>query len=183
MEKFSTTPAKLFGLFPRKGTIAVGSDADIVVFDPDVETVIIAHIHQVTVDGNLYEAMALKGVPEVVIANGRVLMVGGKYLGTPAGGRFLKGGSQLADETSAAKEGDLQMVGAIFPDRPPLRERNELVQYPEQRGFRIGLGLRDSAGTGRFNPLWRLSLRQPAASGWRPGRSCSASTIIAGCVD
>ena len=77
MEKFSTTPAKLFGLFPRKGTIAVGSDVDTGVFDPDAETMIIAHIHHVTVDGNLYEAMALKGVPEVVIANGHVLMEGG----------------------------------------------------------------------------------------------------------
>jgi dihydropyrimidinase len=90
VEIFSTNPAKLFGLFPRKGTIAVGSDADIVVFDPDAETVISAQTHHMNIDYNLYEGMTVKGVPEAVIANGRVLVEGGKYTGISAGGRFLK---------------------------------------------------------------------------------------------
>ena len=90
VEIFSTTPAKLFGLFPRKGTIAVGTDADIVVFDPDAETVISAQTHHMNVDYNLYEGMKVKGVPEVVIANGRVVVEDGKYTGISAGGRFLK---------------------------------------------------------------------------------------------
>ncbi len=90
VEVFATTPAKLFGLFPRKGTIAVGSDADIVVFDPDAETVISAQTHHMNIDYNLYEGMTVKGVPEAVIANGRVLVEGGKYTGISAGGRFLK---------------------------------------------------------------------------------------------
>ena len=64
VEVFATTPAKLFGLFPRKGTIAVGSDADIVVFDPDAETVISAQTHHMNIDYNLYEGMTVKGVPE-----------------------------------------------------------------------------------------------------------------------
>ena len=93
VEIFSTNPAKLFGLFPRKGTIAVGSDADIVVFDPDVETVISAQTHHMNIDYNLYEGMAVKGVPEVVIANGRVLVEDGEYTGISAGGRFLKRGA------------------------------------------------------------------------------------------
>ena len=90
VEVFATTPAKLFGLFPRKGTIAVGSDADIVVFDPDAETVISAQTHHMNIDYNLYEGMTVKGVPEAVIANGRVLVEAGKYTGISAGGRFLK---------------------------------------------------------------------------------------------
>ncbi len=90
VEVFATTPAKLFGLFPRKGTIAVESDADIVVFDPDAETVISAQTHHMNIDYNLYEGMTVKGVPEAVIANGRVLVEGGKYTGISAGGRFLK---------------------------------------------------------------------------------------------
>jgi dihydropyrimidinase len=93
VEVFATTPAKLFGLFPRKGTIAVGSDADIVVFDPDAETVISAQTHHMNIDYNLYEGMAVKGVPEVVIANGRVLVEDGEYTGISAGGRFLKRGA------------------------------------------------------------------------------------------
>ena len=93
VEIYSTTPAKLFGLFPRKGTIAVGSDADIVVFDPDAEAVISAQTHHMNVDYNLYEGMAVKGVPEVVIANGQVLVKDGKYTGVSASGRFLKRGA------------------------------------------------------------------------------------------
>ena len=94
VELFSTNPARLFGLFPRKGTIAVGSDADIVVFDPDAETVISARTHHMNVDYNLYEGMRVKGVPETVIVNGRVLVEDGEYTGIPAGGRFLRRSTQ-----------------------------------------------------------------------------------------
>ena len=90
VELFSTAPAKLFGLFPRKGTIAVGSDADIVVFDPEDESVISAQSHHMNVDYNLYEGMKVKGVPQVVIANGQTVIEDGSYLGTPGDGRFLK---------------------------------------------------------------------------------------------
>ena len=94
VELFSTNPARLFGLFPRKGTIAVGSDADIVVFDPDAEAVISARTHHMNVDYNLYEGMRVKGVPKVVIVNGRVLVEDGEYTGLPAGGRFLRRSTQ-----------------------------------------------------------------------------------------
>ena len=94
VELFSTTPAKLFGMFPRKGTIAVGSDADIVIFDPDEETVISAQTHHMNIDYNLYEGMRVKGVPEVVISNGQTIIEDGNYLGTPGDGRFLKRGTQ-----------------------------------------------------------------------------------------
>ena len=91
---FSTTPAQLFGLFPRKGTIAAGSDADIVIFDPDEESVISADSHHMNIDYNLYEGMRVKGVPEVVLSNGNVVVNHGQYTGTPGDGRFLKRGTQ-----------------------------------------------------------------------------------------
>lgn len=94
VELFSTNPAKLFGMFPRKGTIAVGSDADIVVFDPEEESVISAQTHHMNVDYNLYEGMTVKGVPEVVIANGETIVEDGKFTGTPGTGRFMKRGAQ-----------------------------------------------------------------------------------------
>ncbi len=90
VEIFSTTPAKLFGLFPRKGTIAVGSDGDIVVFDPNQESVISAQTHHMNVDYNLYEGMKVKGVPQVVVSGGQVVVEDGKYVGAPGSGRFLK---------------------------------------------------------------------------------------------
>ena len=90
VEVFSTNPAKMFGLFPRKGTIAVGSDADIVVFDPDAESVISAKTHHMNVDYSLHEGKKVKGVPQVVVANGRVIVEDGKYIGAPGDGRFLK---------------------------------------------------------------------------------------------
>ena len=90
VEVFSTNPAKMFGLFPRKGTIAVGSDADIVVFDPDAESVISAKTHHMNVDYSLHEGKKVKGVPQVVVANGRVIVEEGKYIGAPGDGRFLK---------------------------------------------------------------------------------------------
>jgi dihydropyrimidinase len=90
VELFSTSPAKLFGLFPRKGTIAAGSDADIVVFDPDAETVISAQTHHMNVDYNLYEGMSVKGVPEVVLSRGQLLVEEGKFVGAAGTGHFLK---------------------------------------------------------------------------------------------
>ena len=90
VEVFSTNPAKLFGLFPRKGTIAVGSDGDIVVFDPDKESVISAQTHHMNVDYSLWEGKTVMGVPQVVVANGQVIIEDGKYIGTPGDGHFIK---------------------------------------------------------------------------------------------
>ena len=94
VEIFSTNPARLFGLFPRKGTIAVGSDADIVVFDPEDEATISAQSHHMNIDYNLYEGMKVKGTPKTVLSQGNVIIEDGKYMGTPGDGRFLKRGTQ-----------------------------------------------------------------------------------------
>jgi dihydropyrimidinase len=90
VQLMSTAPAKLFGLFPKKGTIAVGSDADIVIFDPQAEMTISAATHHMNIDYNAYEGMTVKGVTETVLSRGNVIIDTGKYVGTPGEGRFLK---------------------------------------------------------------------------------------------
>jgi len=90
VELTSTSAAKLFGLFPRKGTIAVGSDADIVIFDPNEEMTISAATHHMNVDYSAYEGMKVKGVTKTVLSRGRVVIDDGKYVGKPGDGQFLK---------------------------------------------------------------------------------------------
>jgi dihydropyrimidinase len=86
----STAPAKLFGLFPKKGTIAVGSDADLVIFNPKAEMTISARTHHMNIDYNAYEGMTVTGVTETVLSRGKVIIENGMYVGTPGEGRFLK---------------------------------------------------------------------------------------------
>lgn len=86
----STTPAKIFGLFPKKGTIAVGSDADLVIFDPNAETVVSDETHHMRVDYNPYEGMRLKGVPTTVISRGEVIVSNGEFIGKPGRGKFVR---------------------------------------------------------------------------------------------
>jgi dihydropyrimidinase len=90
VELVSTTPAKIFGLFPRKGTIAVGSDADIVIFDPNREHTISAKTHHMRVDYSMFEGIKVKGMPDVVLSRGQVVVEGEKFLGKPGQGNFLK---------------------------------------------------------------------------------------------
>ena len=92
VEITSTSPARIFGLFPRKGTIAVGSDADIVIFDPNEEMTISAKTHHMNVDYSCYEGMRVKGVTKTVLSRGRVVIDEGKYTGKPGQGQFLKRG-------------------------------------------------------------------------------------------
>jgi len=86
----STAPAKLFGLYPRKGAIAVGSDADLVVFDPNEEQVISAKTHHMRVDYSMFEGIRVKGVPKIVMSRGRVVVENGKFTGKAGAGEFLK---------------------------------------------------------------------------------------------
>src|SRR6266851_4498966 len=92
VELTSTSAAKLFGLFPRKGTIAVGSDADIVIFDPNEEMTISAKNHHMNVDYSCYEGMKVKGVTKTVLSRGDVVIEEGKYVAKPGRGQFLKRG-------------------------------------------------------------------------------------------
>ena len=92
VEITSTAAAKIFGLFPRKGTIAVGSDADIVIFDPNEEMTISAKTHHMNVDYSAYEGMKVKGVTKTVLSRGDVVIEDGKYVAKPGRGQFLKRG-------------------------------------------------------------------------------------------
>src|SRR5881227_4034250 len=86
----STAPAKLFGLYPRKGTIAVGSDADLVIFDPHHEEVISAKTHHMRVDYSMFEGIKIKGAPKTVFSRGRAIIDSGKFVGRPGSGQFLR---------------------------------------------------------------------------------------------
>ena len=96
VELCSTTPAKMFGLFPRKGTIAVGSDADIVIFDPNRSTTLSVKTLHMKVDYNPYEGRTVQGSPSQVICNGQVVIDGDKFVGKKGGGRFLQRGPSQA---------------------------------------------------------------------------------------
>jgi dihydropyrimidinase len=86
----STAPAKLFGLYPRKGTVAVGSDADLIVFDADEEQTISVKTHHMRVDYSMFEGTRVKGVPKTVLSQGRVIVENGKFVGKVGAGEFLK---------------------------------------------------------------------------------------------
>jgi dihydropyrimidinase len=86
----STAPAKLFGLYPRKGTVAIGSDADLIVFDPNAEQIISAKTHHMRVDYSMFEGIRVKGVPKIVLSRGRTIIENGKFIGKPGAGEFLK---------------------------------------------------------------------------------------------
>jgi dihydropyrimidinase len=89
VDLLSTQPAKLFGLYPRKGTIAVGSDADLVVFDPEKRETISASTHHSKCDYNLYEGTEIAGAPELVLLRGNVLVESGELVAAPGVGRFV----------------------------------------------------------------------------------------------
>jgi len=89
VELLATNPAKLFGLYPRKGTIAVGSDADIVVFDPAKRVTISAATHHSKSDYNLFEGTEVTGSPEVVVLRGTILVEGDELVAQPGIGRFV----------------------------------------------------------------------------------------------
>jgi dihydropyrimidinase len=89
VEIVSTAPAKLFGLFPRKGTLVPGSDADVVVFDPNREVTLSARTHHMRVDYSLYEGRTIAGAVETVLLRGRVVVEAGEFVGRPGGGRFV----------------------------------------------------------------------------------------------
>jgi len=90
VDLISTTPAKLFGLYPKKGELRVGSDADVVIWDPEQQHTISASTHHMRVDYSLYEGMKVKGNAETVIARGDVIVDRGSWLGRAGRGRFVR---------------------------------------------------------------------------------------------
>ena len=90
VELISTSPAKIFGLFPRKGTIAPGSDADIVIFDPNRTVTLAAKTLHMKVDYNPYEGRRVTGAADTVLSRGRVVIENGQFAGRAGQGSFLK---------------------------------------------------------------------------------------------
>ncbi|WP_369068642.1 dihydropyrimidinase [Kineococcus terrestris] len=92
VETCSTTPARMFGMYPRKGTIAPGSDADVVLYDPRGTTRISATTHHMNIDYSAFEGFELTGAVRTVMSRGRVVVDAGQYTGSPGHGRFVRRG-------------------------------------------------------------------------------------------
>jgi dihydropyrimidinase len=85
----ATGPARMFGMYPRKGTITVGSDADLVVWDPNAELTLTQSALHHAVDYTMYEGRTVRGLPRTVASRGRVLVENREYVGGMGGGQYL----------------------------------------------------------------------------------------------
>ena len=101
VELLATSPAKLFGLYPKKGTVAVGSDADLVIFDPERKHTITAATQHSKTDYNLYEGTEVTGTPEVVLLRGNVLVEGDELVASPGIGQYV---ARASSARSCARE-------------------------------------------------------------------------------
>ena len=90
VEITSAAPARIFGMYPRKGTIAEGSDADLVIWDPRALHTISAQTHHMRVDYSMFEGFEVKGNVRTVLSRGEVIVDGGQWLGKAGRGRYLK---------------------------------------------------------------------------------------------
>src|ERR1700733_3483185 len=90
VELVSTTPARLFGLYPRKGELAAGSDADIVIWDPQKDHAISAKTHHMRVDYSMFEGFRVRGNARDVYSRGELIVSGGKFIGKPRRGKYLR---------------------------------------------------------------------------------------------
>ena len=90
VEIISTAPAKMFGMYPQKGAIAIGSDADLVVYDPERRHTISASTHHMDVDYSCYEGRSVQGGSDVVLSRGSVIVRDGEFTGRKGAGKFIK---------------------------------------------------------------------------------------------
>ena len=141
VELLSTNPAKLFGLYPRKGTIAVGSDADIVVFDPERKVTISASTHHSKSDYNLFEGTEVTGVPEVVLLRGQVLVEDGELVASPGIGQFVRA-SEVRRRAEARDRSRLGSLGRDTPHGTRHKDADRSADSHEQRQ-----GVRGDAGS------------------------------------
>ena len=86
----STAPAKLFGMYPRKGSVSVGADADLVIYDPERKRTISAKTHHMDVDYSCYEGRTVQGSSDVVLSRGSVIVRDGTFTGRKGHGQFVK---------------------------------------------------------------------------------------------
>ena len=95
VELNATNPAKLMGMYPQKGTLAIGSDADILIWDPEAKHTISAATHHMNIDYNLFEGMEVTGKPEKVYSRGRLVVDGDEFLGEKGSGKFIQRGQPM----------------------------------------------------------------------------------------
>lgn len=86
----STNPAKIFGMYPKKGTIKVGSDADIVIWNPEHKRIISASNHHMNIDYSMFEGIEVSGKAEIVISNGDIIIENDKLIGEAGRGKFIQ---------------------------------------------------------------------------------------------
>lgn len=99
----STRSAKLFGLFPKKGTIAVGGDADIVIFDPNAKRTISAETHHMNVDYNPFEGIEITGEPVTVLSRGAYVIRDKQFVGEAGNGQFIKRGTYVSSSSQVTQ--------------------------------------------------------------------------------
>ena len=93
VEICSTAPARMFGMYPRKGSVSIGADADLVVYDPNRKHTISARTHHMDVDYSCYEGRTVQGGSDVVLSRGSVVVRNGEFTGRKGAGRFIKRGA------------------------------------------------------------------------------------------
>jgi len=92
VELVSTTPARMFGMYGRKGVIQPGADGDVVIYDPKGHTSISAKTHHMNMDYSAWEGYEIDGHVDTVVSRGKVIVDGNAYLGAKGDGKFIKRG-------------------------------------------------------------------------------------------
>ncbi|KAK3731609.1 hypothetical protein QZH41_015862, partial [Actinostola sp. cb2023] len=136
----STTAAKIFNIYPQKGRIAVGSDADIVIWDPETTRVISSKTHHQAVDFNIFEGMECHGVSVVTISQGRVVYEkgelnvvrgAGRFIPTPPFSSYVYNRIHTRDKNCVPKKVDRAPYAGKVAETPPSEERQ--IKSPAQR--------------------------------------------------
>ena len=145
VELTATNPAKLYGLYPRKGTIAIGADADVAVWDPEREiTISNAMLHH-AVDYTPYEGMRIRGWPALTLSRGEIVWDGHRPQGAPGRGRFLECALPEMARPKPRAGGSDDVAVAQSAVRPPNAERRAARSGRARRGA----GLQPQQGHGK----------------------------------
>ena len=171
VELTSTAAAKIFGLFPRKGTIAVGSDADIVIFDPQREETISVHnprTHHMNIDYSAYEGFKVKGYTETVLSRGKVVIDRGEYAGRPGDGLLRQAGTVRGNPRMSGNG----TTGSSTGGSPLYTVKWPRASTPHDPGASPGFSSRaTSAASSRSTSTTRSGSSSRRSNTWRTARA------------